>query len=298
MKPALSVIFFTVSSGAGLGWMIWLLLARWAGVALPATVFHLSAALAVLMFVAGLLSSTLHLANRRNAWRALARWRTSWLSREGVFALAMFPAGALTIWGIAQGARAIEIVGGLIVIGLAFATLYSTAMIYACLKTVPRWRTWHVRIGYSLLALASGGVLWLVSAQAGSAAPDAARWLVAILLLASAGLKYAYWKQFARTSSGLPSRGEALRLNGRVRLLDAGHTGPTFLTHEFGYELPADRARSLKWLSLLIGFVLPLVIVIAAPAVAVIAALACVSGLLVERWLFFAEAQHVVRVFQ
>jgi DMSO reductase anchor subunit len=89
-----------------------------------------------------------------------------------------------------------------------------------------------------------------------------------------------------------------LRLNGRVRLLDAGHTGPTFLTHEFGYELPAGRARRLKWLSLLIGFLLPLVIVLGAPAAAVIAALACLIGLLVERWLFFAEAQHVVRVFQ
>jgi DMSO reductase anchor subunit len=298
MKPALSVIFFTVSSGAGLGWIIWLLLARWAGVALPAPVFQVSAVLAAVMFIAGLLSSTLHLANRRNAWRALARWRTSWLSREGVFALAIFPAAALTLYGIGQGARVLETVGGLLVIGLALATLYSTAMIYACLKTVPRWRTWHVRAGYPLLALASGGVLWLLSAEAAGSVPAAARVIVALLLLASAALKYAYWKQFAAASSALPERGEALRLNGRVRLLDAGHTGPTFLTHEFGYELSTERARSLKWLSLLIGFVLPLVIVLATPAVTVIAALACLSGLLVERWLFFAEAQHVVRVFQ
>jgi DMSO reductase anchor subunit len=278
--------------------MIWLLLARWAGVALPAPVFQMSAALAVLMFVAGLVSSTLHLANRRNAWRALARWRTSWLSREGVFALAMFPSGALTVWGIAQGSSAIELIGGSLAIGLALATLYSTAMIYACLKTVPRWRSWHVRIGYPLFALASGGVLWLASAQAASVPPEAARWVVGLLLLASAGLKYAYWKQFAGSSGNLPERGEALRLNGRVRLLDAGHTGPTFLTHEFGYEIDAQRARSLKWFSLLIGFILPLILVLATPGVIVIAPLACLIGLLVERWLFFAEAQHVVRVFQ
>jgi DMSO reductase anchor subunit len=298
MKPAFSVLFFTVSSGAGLGWMLWLLLARWAGVALPESVFSLSVGLAVLMFVAGLLSSTLHLANRRNAWRALARWRSSWLSREGVFALAMFPAGALTLYGIVNGAGVLEVLGGLLVIALALATLYSTAMIYACLKTVPRWRSWHVRVAYPLFAIASGGLLWLLAAHAVDAVPAGARGLAALLLLACAALKYAYWKHFAGDAGALPSRAEALRLNGRVRLLDAGHTGPTFLTHEFGYVLDAGRARGLKWLSLLVGFVFPFAIVLAAPAWMVVAVLACLAGLLVERWLFFAEAQHVVRVFQ
>ena len=34
------------------------------------------------LIVGGLGASTLHLAKPRNAWRSLARWRTSWLSRE------------------------------------------------------------------------------------------------------------------------------------------------------------------------------------------------------------------------
>ena len=42
--------------------------------------------------VAGLVSSTFHLANPRNAWRAMMRVRTSWLSREAVLAVVFFPA--------------------------------------------------------------------------------------------------------------------------------------------------------------------------------------------------------------
>jgi len=297
MKPALSVLFFTVSSGAGLGWMIWLLLARWSGIALPDRVFAVSVALALGLFVVGLLSSTLHLANRRNAWRALARWRTSWLSREGVFALALFPAGALALYAIASGSSGLERLAGLGVIGLALATLYSTAMIYACLKTVPRWHCWQVKLAYPLFALASGGLLWLVWAQAAGVGSDAVRTLVGVLLLAGAALKYAYWKRFVQPDAGLPSRDAALRLNGRVRLLDAGHTGPTFLTQEFGFEVDPGRALRLKWLALALGFLFPALLVWVAPSWLALAAVCCLAGLLVERWLFFAEAQHVVRVF-
>ena len=50
MKPALSVIFFTVSSGAGLGLAVWLLVAQLAGRADPSQRgFLVAAALAGLM---------------------------------------------------------------------------------------------------------------------------------------------------------------------------------------------------------------------------------------------------------
>ena len=39
----------------------------------------------------GLLSSVLHLANPKNAWRSFSRFRTSWLSREAVFAGRLTP---------------------------------------------------------------------------------------------------------------------------------------------------------------------------------------------------------------
>jgi hypothetical protein len=44
----------------------------------------------------GLLSSTFHLGHPERAWRAFSQWRSSWLSREGVAAVATYvPAAAL-----------------------------------------------------------------------------------------------------------------------------------------------------------------------------------------------------------
>jgi DMSO reductase anchor subunit len=92
MKPALSIVFFTVASGAGLGLLALLALADLCPVPLlsPAALMR-GMALALLLIAAGLASSVLHLAKPSNAWRAFARFRTSWLSREAVLAALLFP---------------------------------------------------------------------------------------------------------------------------------------------------------------------------------------------------------------
>ena len=48
--------------------------------------------LALVLIGAGLISSTLHLGNPQRAWACAQPWRSSWLSREGVMALATFRA--------------------------------------------------------------------------------------------------------------------------------------------------------------------------------------------------------------
>ena len=85
--------------GAGYGLLVWLCLGglfglvpteRWLGVA--------GFGLAFALITAGLLSSTAHLGRPERAWRAFSQWRTSWLSREGVMAVATYvPAGVLAI---------------------------------------------------------------------------------------------------------------------------------------------------------------------------------------------------------
>ena len=99
MHPAYSVIVFTTASGAGLGLLAWLALLglldlvateRWLG--------FTGLALAFVLITGGLLSSTSHLGRPERAWRAFSQWRTSWLSREGVAAVATYvPAGVLGI---------------------------------------------------------------------------------------------------------------------------------------------------------------------------------------------------------
>jgi len=84
MHPAFSVIFFTVASGAGFGLFSLLFIADTfklgGGFSDQQLVIGGLVALGLIAF--GLLSSTFHLANPKNAWRAFSRFRTSWLSRE------------------------------------------------------------------------------------------------------------------------------------------------------------------------------------------------------------------------
>jgi len=85
-----------------------------------------------------------------------------------------------------------------------------------------------------------------------------------------------------------------------ARLLDVGHSHGTFLTSEFGFQLAQRHARGLRGVALALGFGLPLawlVVGVAHWQLALAAAVCCIMGLLVERWLFFAEAKHTVRLY-
>ena len=105
MHPAFSVIFFTSASGAGYGLLTLLGLFAtldWLPLNAP---FNLSViTLALVLITAGLLSSTAHLGHPERAWRALSQWRSSWLSREGVFAIITYiPASIFLVgWGVSK----------------------------------------------------------------------------------------------------------------------------------------------------------------------------------------------------
>ena len=78
MHPAFSVIFFTVASGAGFGLFSLLFIADTfkLGGGFSADQLVAGGLMSVALIIFGLLSSTFHLANPKNAWRAFSRFRT------------------------------------------------------------------------------------------------------------------------------------------------------------------------------------------------------------------------------
>jgi sulfite dehydrogenase (quinone) subunit SoeC len=298
MKPALSVIFFTVFSGAGLGLTIWTLIASTIQqhIRMDATTFYKALAIALLLTVAGLCSSTLHLANRKNAVYALSRWRTSWLSREGLLAIAFFPLIAAHLFVVHSAIGAVAPVTLVAVIACALAILYCTGMIYACLKTIPRWNTWLTPAKYLMFGLMSGAVLFTaaLSLRPVEVGPLGKPMMALLFLLIGLVLYLAYLLKHPRNEHTIES---ALGIKaGRVRMLDVGHSHGTFLTHEFGFQVARERARLLRWLAIIWAFAIPFVL-LAFTQWYWVAAVFCLAGLLVERWLFFAEAEHVVRLY-
>ena len=306
MHPAFSVIFFTVASGAGFGLFSLLFIAD---------VFKLGGGfnqdqlvagglIAMGLIVFGLLSSTFHLANPKNAWRAFSRFRTSWLSREGVFAVVFMPLALVYLASIMFDApQWLRVTSGFLAAVLAWITVFSTGMIYACLKTIRQWNTPLVPANYLALGYASGSLLLLLGAVVAGLELMPYVAMSALIVAIAAVLKAIYY--FWIRSPGLtPTINTATGLTrAKVKLLDTGHTHGTFLTQEFGYQLARRRASLIKVLVFVVGFVLPGLMLVwvldhqDAQLAAGVAAIAGLLGAAMERWLFFAEARHVVNLY-
>ncbi|MBC7165267.1 MAG: dimethyl sulfoxide reductase anchor subunit [Roseovarius sp.] len=283
MHPAPSVIVFTTLSGAGFGLLFWL------GLGLPAVTGRVAFALFAIAFTlaaGGLMASTFHLGHPERAWKAFSQWRSSWLSREGGCAVA-----ALLIMA-AYGAGLVFFGARLVALGwlgavLSLGTVLATAMIYAQLRTVPRWQTPLTPALFIAIALGGGALL---AGQVGAA----------MALLALAGLVQVFWwrrgdRALARGATDIASA-TGLGGIGHVRSLAPPHTGTNYLLREMVHEVGRKHAARLRVIALALGYVLP-VALLALPfshALAALAALCHLVGIAAARWLFFAEAEHVV----
>ena len=306
MKPAISVLIFTVSSGAGYGLLMWMILFQLsAGSTVDLNELLFGGLIGLSLVTLGLLSSTLHLANPKNAWRAFSRFRTSWLSREGVFAVLFYPlilAYAMILWLGGGEPTALASVLGALSILLAVLIVVCTGMIYASLNPIRQWHNPLTTPLYVLFSLSSGALLLSVVGLAMHGSLSGvllACFLVSLIITAVAKLIY-----FA--SIGRPDGSTINSATGfsqaRVRLLDAGHNADTFLTNEFVFDAGAVKLLKLRRLMLLLAFILPMLLVAVAilltiSALAYPAILSLFAGILLERWLFFAEARHVVRLY-
>jgi len=296
MHPAYSIIIFTTLSGLGYGLAVMLGLGFLDPSAVPTKIAYL-AALALISI--GLLASLLHLGNPQRAWRALSQWRSSWLSREGVMAIATFVPltsnAALCLFMNRQDG----ILGLITVLG-ALITVYCTSMIYASLKTVDSWHTRLTPLCFLLFSLAGGALLASGFARQNGLPLQ----LLALLLLLLALVAKMVWRTRARTLVPLSTPESATGLGGigKVRLLERPHALDNYLTREMGFRVARKHAEKLWIIAFVSGILLPVLALLTAMAVGgvpglflmVFAVLAHLLGLFVERWLFFAEAKHAV----
>ncbi len=309
MHPAYSVILFTTMSGAGYGLLALLSAAGllklvpldpWLGFA--------GFLIAYGMITIGLLASTFHLGHPERSWRAFSQWRTSWLSREGVLAVfTYFPTGLFALgWFFGKTEYWAWDALGWLGVACSIATVYCTAMIYASLKTIRQWHLPSVAPVYVLIAAATGAVLLNLLLVAFRNASDWSVWTAMGLLAIALVAKLTYWFS-ADNANRTHTAGRATGLGrfGKVSPVDAPHSTPNFVMREMGYKVGRKHARVLRVLTIVLGFIIPIIataimLVNAALPIGLWATLAVVSsatGVLIERWLFFAEAQHVVTLF-
>ena len=288
MHPAPSVIIFTALSGLGFGLIFWM------GLGLPDVsgmiVVSVFAVLGLGLTTIGLLASTFHLGNPQRAWRAFSQWRTSWLSREGI--LAVLTLLVFFIYACCWAFLDIRIAPlGWVSSALAAGTVFTTSMIYAQMKTVPRWNTRSTSLLFLLYA-AAGGALLAAQMQAAGA-------LLAILAV----VQVVAWMQgdgaFTKAGHTIETA-TGLTALGKVRLLEKPHSGTNYLMHEMIHVVGRKHAAKLRMISIALVAILPATLILLTDAghfIAVLVILLHVVGLFASRWLFFAEAEHVVGLY-
>ena len=305
MHPSFSVIFFTTFSGAGYGLWFWLGVMALTGNQPARTPMLIALALGWVLVTAGLLSSTLHLGKPLRAWRAFSQWRSSWLSREGIAALVCYlPA----LWLACAAYCGIDgRAGGAVLVVLSVATVVCTAMIYASLKPIPAWRHPLVVPVYLLFALFTGGLL---SATILGLAHSPVSNMAGLGVMAGGVALWRFKRRAWRDIDTQPlpvSRNAALGLpEGRkIVVFERPHTEANYLLREMGFVLARKHSKRLREIATILFALVPALLALPVYLLVDIdtspwllaASIAALAGTAVERWLFFAEAKHLVTLY-
>jgi DMSO reductase anchor subunit len=316
MHPAFSVIFLTTLIGAGQG----LFLALYTGQLYsvfkllpsenPVNFYALGSLIVLVLLVAGLTSSFFHLGRPERAWRSAARWRTSWLSREVIVLPAFI--GAVASWGLIHYlgwnpvlvtlSKGIEVdlslVAGAAATLLCFTLFLCTGMIYACIKMLQEWATPLTVINYVLLGGSSGFILATVFAawQGSGMTWFFGGWAVLLTVLAfftrSASLfRNARLRPKSTLESAIGIRHACIEQKAQ------GAMAGSFNTREYFHGASKRKYGNIKWAFLVLVFPLPLVLLSVGLgghvfSLLLLAFLVQYIGLLMERWFFFAQANH------
>ena len=315
MHTTFSIIFLTTLIGTGQG----LFLALYSGQLYSAlnlltsersSFFVLGCLLVLLLLVAGLVSSFFHLGHPERAWRTASQWRTSWMSREVIVLPAFI--GAVAAWGLIHylgwnyvfftlsyniGIDASLLTGAIATL-LCFALFLCTGMIYACLKMLQEWASPLTVINYTMLGGSSGFILATAFAawQGSEMTPFFGGWSIILTLIAfvtrsaslfrNARLKH---KSSMETATGIRHT--------HIRQTAQGAMGGSFNTREYFHGASKRKYKSVKWVFLVLVFPIPLLLLtmgsISNSVLPLLTAFVIqYIGLIMERWFFFAQANH------
>ncbi len=316
MHPAFSVIFLTTLIGVGQGLFLALYTGQVYSLAnlLPAQDsqgFYAVGSLLSLLFLAlGLFASFFHLGRPERAWRSMTQWRTSWLSREVIllplFMLLVFLYGAVQyfgmtgVWFTIQDTLPVDasLVVGLLASISAFLLFGCTAMIYASVKFLQEWHSPLTIVNYTLFGIASGFMLAAAfSAYSGiNLAMFYGVWAVVFTLLGliTRGISLYRNRNIKRKFSLQSALGVR---HSNIAQQTQGFMGGSFNTQEFFHGQTDATIRRIKYSFMLLVFPLPVGLMIASfmlesVNLSILAFTIQYLGLLLERWYFFADANH------
>lgn len=307
MHPSFSLILFTSMAGMAQGAIVSLAVLNSGSDQLPSELLnvYLFPLILALLF-GGLLASTFHLGHPERAWRAIMMWRTSWLSREVLILPAFIALTALAYYFSWQASVPNWL--WLLLSIAALALWVCTAMIYQCIRFIQEWAHPATMVNFIALGMSSGWFLLMVlltlwsilhpnQAVVTSSNIAGVAGFTGFLILLSLSLKLWIWKR----NRGLKPKSNLQSATGIktgfVRQISMGMMGGSFNTREFFHQQSSFFVANVRKIAFFGTYLLPvllLTIVVSNGTLSVLVlafVLHCI-GLMAERWLFFAEANH------
>ena len=321
MRPAFSVIFLTTLIGAGQGLFLALVSGQFYWVigatkAQESSSFYALGSLLALCFLSvGLLSSFFHLAHPERAWRSAAAWRTSWLSREiiilPIVMLLLFIYGCLhwldwhptlMTFGNMKDLELTMAIGYLGA-GATIILFICTGMIYACLKFIKEWHTPLTIMNFIFMGSATGFII----ATAFAGIMNSPLWN----FYATGALILTVFALFSRLSCLMRNKGlkpqstiqTAIGVHHRnLRQVTRGFTASSFNLKEFFHPGSPELLPTLTKFYIIVAFGLPILMMLIgwqnhSTLIFICAFIVQYIGLIAERWMFFAEAQHPQNIY-
>ena len=301
MRPQFSIIFFTTLAGMAQGLLFFLALINLEAPVLSATFLsNLALPVSFILLTLGLIASFFHLGHPERAWRAAMMWRTSWLSREVIALPVVMLLTMITFLYINSG-----IVPAWLWTAVILSTLalwICTAKIYQCIRFIQEWSHPSTLTNFILLGLSSGGLLleFLLLIWNDPNMPvgiNLVSGINFILLFLALNLKLWMWRrnQKLKPKSNLASATGIKSSN--IRQTSMGFMGGSFNTREFFHHQTDRVINNIRKITLLMVYVVPMILLafnINSPSAPQITLALAIHyfGLLAERWMFFAEANH------
>ena len=170
--------------------------------------------------------------------------------------------------------------------------------IYSALKTIRAWNHPLTVPVYLAFALASGGTLLTAIATIFDRFQIFQVTLTGAALLVLIALKFFYWRGID-SAERTHTMAAATGLGAGVRQWEVPHTSENYIMKEMGFAVARKHAVKLRGTVFLFLFItlLALAVCLISPWLSLLAAPAILFAAVLERWLFFAEAQHVVSLY-
>ena len=307
MHPSKSIIFFTVFSGTGYGILLSLsYLAILTDINFDNN-FKLFLMITSFVFISsGLLSSTLHLGHPERAWRSFSQWKSSWLSREGLAAIITFLPLIIfyLLWYLDNFFYVYFLHSTSI---LCLITIYCTGQMYATLKTIPAWNNILVTPIYTINAICMGALTVYCFTRFYEFEISYLYHLTIASLTLCFFMKLIYWYIISKKTISTANSATGLGKDNNISLFESPHTGKNFLTTEMINKIKKEKGNFLRLCFGILTCILPIYMIIQEASLIIdsfilkltflFVLIFALIGMLIERYLFFIQAKHVVSLY-